>query len=45
MLIGDFNTEPTKTAIYDFCEIYNLANIVTDTLKAFDDFKGSNKSV
>ena len=45
MLIGDFNKEPTDTAIYDFYEIYNLANIVKDRLKAFNDFKGSNKSI
>ena len=45
MLIGDFNTEPTETAVYDFCEIYNLANLVEDTLKAFDNSKRSNKSV
>ena len=44
-MIGDFNTEPTETAIYDFYEIYNLANIVKDTLKAFNNFKGSNNSV
>ena len=28
MMIGDFNAEPTGTAVYDFCDIYNLANLV-----------------
>ena len=28
--MGDFNTEPTDTTLSDFCEIYNLKNIVQD---------------
>ena len=28
MLTGDFNAEPIETNVYDFCEIYNLANLV-----------------
>ena len=30
LLIGDFNEEPTETAIHDFCQIYNLANLVKE---------------
>ena len=26
----DFNAEPTEPAIYDFFEIYNLANLVKE---------------
>ena len=28
--MGDFNTEPTDTTLSNFCEIYNLKNIVQD---------------
>ena len=30
MLFGDFNAEPTETVVYDFCENYNLANLVKE---------------
>ena len=30
MLIGDLNAEPTEAAISDFCEIYNLKNLIKD---------------
>ena len=29
-LIGDFNAEPTETAVYDSYEIYNLANLIKE---------------
>ena len=31
MLIGDFNEEPTETALHDFRQIYNLANLVKES--------------
>ena len=37
--MGDFNTEPTDTALSNFCEIYNLKNLIKD--KAC--FKNPNK--
>ena len=30
LLLGDFNAEPTTTTVSDFCEIYNLKNIIKD---------------
>ena len=30
MLIVDFNAEPNEIVVYDFCEIYNLANLVKE---------------
>ena len=30
MFIGDLNAEPTETAVSDFCEIYNLRNLIKD---------------
>ena len=30
MLIGDLNAEPTEAAVSDFCEIYNLKNLIKD---------------
>ena len=32
LLIGDFNEEPTETAIHDFCRIYYLANLVKEKI-------------
>ena len=37
--MGDFNAEPTDVALSDFCEIYNLKNIVRDNRY----FKNPNK--
>ena len=28
--MGDFNTEPADTVVSDFCEIYNLKNIIRE---------------
>ena len=39
VLMGDFNAEPTDTALSDFCEIYNLKNVIKD--KTY--FKNLNK--
>ena len=30
ILMGDFNAEPADTAVSDFCEIYNLNNIIRE---------------
>ena len=30
LLLGDFNTEPSDTALSNFCEIYNLKNLIKD---------------
>ena len=30
ILLGDFNTEPTDTALSNFCEIYNLKDLIKD---------------
>ena len=30
ILIGDFNAEPADTVVSDFCEIYNLKNIIRE---------------
>ena len=30
LLLCDFNEEPTTTTVSDFCEIYNLKNIIKD---------------
>ena len=37
--MGDFNTEPTDTAFSNFCEIYNLKNLIKDKTC----FKNPNK--
>ena len=37
--MGDFNTEPTDTALSNFCEIYNLKNLIKDKTC----FKNPNK--
>ena len=37
--MGDFNTEPTDTALSNFCEIYNLKNLIKDNTC----FKNPNK--
>ena len=39
ILLGDFNTEPTDTALSHFCEIYNFKNLIKDTTC----FKNPNK--
>ena len=39
ILLGDFNTEPTDTALSNFCEIYNLKNLIKDKTC----FKNPNK--
>ena len=36
MWIGDLNAEPTKVAISDFCEIYNLKHLIKDKLLQLD---------
>ena len=28
ILLGDFNSEPTETAMHEFCQIYNLLNLI-----------------
>lgn len=30
MLIGDLNTETPETVVSNFCEIYNLRNVMND---------------
>ena len=30
ILMGDFNAEPADTVVSDFCEIYNLKNIIRE---------------
>ena len=30
ILMGDFNAEPADTIVSDFCEIYNLKNIIRE---------------
>ena len=30
MLMGDFNARPTDTVVSDFCEIYNMKNIIRE---------------
>ena len=30
ILVGDFNAEPADTAVSNFCEIYNLKNIIRE---------------
>ena len=37
--MGDFNAEPTDTALFDFCEIYSLKNVI----KNKTCFKNPNK--
>ena len=32
ILMGDFNAEPADTVVSDFCEIYNLTNIIRKRL-------------
>ena len=39
ILLGDFNTEPTDTALSHFCEIYNFKNLIKDKTC----FKNPNK--
>ena len=39
VLMGDFNAEPTDTTLSDFCEIYNLKNVIKDKTC----FKNPNK--
>ena len=33
IILGDFNCEPSEPAIIDFCDIYNLKNLVPHALK------------
>ena len=30
ILMGDFNAEPAVSVVFDFCEIYNLKNIIRE---------------
>ena len=30
ILLGDFNSEPTESAVRDFCEIYSCKNLIKD---------------
>ena len=39
ILLGDFNTEPTDTTLSNFCEIYDLKNLIKDKTC----FKNPNK--
>ena len=39
ILLGDFNTKPTDTTLSNFCEIFNLKNLIKDN----NCFKNPNK--
>ena len=31
LLIGDYNVEPNETPTYDFCKVYRISNIKSNT--------------
>ena len=41
MLISNCNAEPSETAVSDFCEIYNLANLIKNKT-CFENPKKTN---
>ena len=44
MLIGDLNAEPAEAAVSDFCEIYNLNNLIKDKTCFKNPTKSNNSN-